>query len=78
MGAYVLVLFNFFFFFIFFSVFCLVAGMPVWDDRQLARFNWIWHECTTFEPYTAETAFVTSVLGDLSHVSVASVLKVVH
>lgn len=28
----------------------------LWDKRLAARFNWLWHDVTTYEPYTAEVA----------------------
>jgi hypothetical protein len=48
----------------------------VWDYRQLAQFNWIWQDGTTFLPYSVETAYLAGVLGDGDAVSVQSVLKV--
>jgi hypothetical protein len=48
----------------------------VWDYRQLAQFNWIWQDSTTFLPYSVETAYLAGVLGDGDAISVQSVLKV--
>ena len=28
----------------------------LWDKRLAARFNWLWHDVTTYAPYTAEVA----------------------
>ncbi|KAJ2121128.1 Origin recognition complex subunit 2 [Coemansia sp. RSA 720] len=29
----------------------------IWDTSSITRFNWIWHDLTTFEPYTVETSY---------------------
>ena len=33
----------------------------LWDERKLSRFNWIWHDITTFETYQDETLQDNSV-----------------
>ena len=33
----------------------------LWDERKLSRFNWLWHDTTTFETYKRETSFASSV-----------------
>ncbi|KAF9919627.1 Origin recognition complex subunit 2 [Linnemannia zychae] len=34
----------------------------LWDTVKSARFNWIWHELTTFHPYLTETSFENSIM----------------
>lgn len=34
----------------------------VWDQTQMGRFNWLWYDVTTFEPYTEETSYENSLL----------------
>ena len=34
----------------------------VWDQIQSGRFNWLWYDVTTFEPYTEETSYENSLL----------------
>ncbi|KAJ2842393.1 Origin recognition complex subunit 2, partial [Coemansia brasiliensis] len=29
----------------------------IWDTSAITRFNWAWHDLTTFEPYTVETSY---------------------
>ncbi|KAJ1646768.1 Origin recognition complex subunit 2 [Coemansia asiatica] len=29
----------------------------IWDSSTVTRFNWAWHDLTTFEPYTVETSY---------------------
>ncbi|KAJ1810271.1 Origin recognition complex subunit 2 [Coemansia sp. RSA 2598] len=29
----------------------------IWDSGTVTRFNWAWHDLTTFEPYTVETSY---------------------
>ncbi|KAJ1865182.1 Origin recognition complex subunit 2 [Coemansia sp. RSA 989] len=29
----------------------------IWDTSTITRFNWAWHDLTTFEPYTVETSY---------------------
>ncbi|KAJ2380371.1 Origin recognition complex subunit 2 [Coemansia sp. RSA 2611] len=29
----------------------------IWDTSSITRFNWTWHDLTTFEPYTVETSY---------------------
>ena len=35
----------------------------VWDQRMQARFNWLWIDATTFQPYFKETAFENQLLS---------------
>ncbi|KAL1918199.1 uncharacterized protein VTP21DRAFT_3465 [Calcarisporiella thermophila] len=37
------------------------AGL-LWDSVKRARFNWIWHDATTYEDYLAETSYEGSLL----------------
>ncbi|CAB4005847.1 origin recognition complex subunit 2-like [Paramuricea clavata] len=34
----------------------------IWDQSQMGRFNWLWYDVTTFEPYTEETSYENSLL----------------
>ncbi|KAF9147460.1 Origin recognition complex subunit 2 [Linnemannia schmuckeri] len=34
----------------------------LWDTVKSARFNWVWHELTTFRPYLTETSFENSIM----------------
>ena len=34
----------------------------IWDQIKFGRFNWAWHDCTTFEPYKMETSYENSLL----------------
>jgi len=34
----------------------------LWDAVKAARFRWVWHELTTFSPYTAETSYENSIM----------------
>ncbi|KAJ2782396.1 Origin recognition complex subunit 2 [Coemansia interrupta] len=29
----------------------------IWDSSMITRFNWAWHDLTTFDPYTVETSY---------------------
>ncbi|KAG0172610.1 Origin recognition complex subunit 2 [Apophysomyces sp. BC1034] len=40
----------------------------LWDNVKSSRFNWIWHDATTFDDYIVETSFENSLLtrtGDI-------------
>lgn len=43
------------------SVDHLNAGL-LWDNVKASRFNWIWHDATTFDDYLVETSFENSLL----------------
>ena len=34
----------------------------VWDQGRLSRFNWLWHDVTTYEPYLEETSYENSLM----------------
>ena len=34
----------------------------LWNQTLLGRFNWLWHDVTTFEPYREETSYENSLL----------------
>ena len=34
----------------------------IWDQGRLGRFNWIWHDITTYEPYLEETSYENSLM----------------
>lgn len=42
----------------------------MWDHAKLAKFNWIWQDCTTFAPYTVETSYETAMSSRASSLSV--------
>jgi origin recognition complex subunit 2 len=50
-----------------------VQGALLWSGPLAARFNWVWHDGTTFAPFTHETAGEASVLGDVGQATVRSV-----
>ncbi|KAI9243392.1 origin recognition complex subunit 2-domain-containing protein [Phascolomyces articulosus] len=37
------------------------AGL-LWDNVKISRFNWLWHDATTFDDYLVETSFENSLL----------------
>ncbi|CAG8613568.1 3363_t:CDS:1 [Paraglomus brasilianum] len=37
------------------------AGL-LYDNVRASRFNWVWHDITTYEPYIAETSFENSIM----------------
>ena len=51
----------------------------LWDEIITSRYNWIWHDATTFERYTAETSYENSLLikqsSSLAMSSLTHVLK---
>lgn len=40
----------------------LIASFLVWNNTKLCNYNFIWFDCTSFLPYTEETAFANSLL----------------
>ena len=51
----------------------------IWDERKLSKFNWMWHDVTTFEFYREETSYENSLLvqqsGSLALSSLTHVTK---
>ena len=50
----------------------------MWDQKKLSNFNWLWHDATTFKPYTEECSYENCLLvqqsgslglGSLIHVT---------
>ncbi|KAF9081381.1 Origin recognition complex subunit 2 [Mortierella sp. AD031] len=39
-----------------------ISANILWDTVKSARFNWVWHELTTFKPYLTETSFENSIM----------------
>ncbi|KAI7869677.1 origin recognition complex subunit 2-domain-containing protein [Spinellus fusiger] len=37
------------------------AGL-LWDNVKTSQFNWVWHDCTTYDDYHVETSFENSLL----------------
>ncbi|KAI8582069.1 hypothetical protein K450DRAFT_171501 [Umbelopsis ramanniana AG] len=37
------------------------AGL-LWDSIKISRFNWIWHDATTFDDYLVETSFENTLM----------------
>ena len=38
------------------------VNFSVWDQTKACRFNWLWHDTTTFDNYTEETSYENSIL----------------
>ncbi|KAI8992127.1 origin recognition complex subunit 2-domain-containing protein [Mycotypha africana] len=49
----------------------------LWDNVKSTRFNWIWHDATTFDNYLVETSFENSLLVRSSEVGGARGAKYV-
>lgn len=51
----------------------------IWDQNKSSQFNWLWYDCTTFEPYSEETSYENSMLvqqsGTLALSSLTHVLR---
>ena len=47
----------------------------IWDQKKLGRFNWLWHDVTTYEPYQEETSYENSLLIQQSGTLVLSSLR---
>ena len=51
----------------------------IWDQNKLSRFNWLWHDVTTYKPYKEETSYENSLLmqqsGTLALSSLTHVAK---
>lgn len=51
----------------------------IWDQRKLSKFNWLWHDVTTYEFYRHETSYENSLLvqqsGTLALSSLTNVTK---
>ncbi|KAJ1910015.1 Origin recognition complex subunit 2 [Tieghemiomyces parasiticus] len=45
----------------------------LWDAVRLAQYRWVWHDLTTFEPYTTETSFETSLMVQHQEVSATGI-----
>ena len=49
----------------------------LWDQKKLSRFNWLWHDVTTFEMYKEETSHENSLLVQQSgSLSLSSLIHV--
>lgn len=48
----------------------------MWDHDKLARFNWLWHECTTFRGYDVETSYEASLMEQSGAISVRGAMVV--
>ncbi|XP_002742449.2 origin recognition complex subunit 2-like [Saccoglossus kowalevskii] len=46
----------------------------VWDQTKSSRFNWLWYDVTTYEPYIEETSYENSLLVQQSGVLALSSL----
>ena len=62
-----------------YNITCRHFSFSVWDQTQSGRFNWLWHDVTTFEPYSEETSYENSLLvqqsGSLALSSLIHVFK---
>ena len=47
----------------------------IWDQKKLGRFNWLWHDVTTYELYQEETSYENSFLVQRSGTLVLSSLR---
>ncbi|KAJ2627363.1 Origin recognition complex subunit 2 [Coemansia sp. RSA 1694] len=47
----------------------------IWDSSTTTRFNWAWHDLTTFEPYTVETSY-ENFASDTTEIGPRGVLHV--
>ncbi|KAK9719752.1 Origin recognition complex subunit 2 [Basidiobolus ranarum] len=45
----------------------------LWDTVKTARFNWVWHDITTYESYVVETSFENSLMVRQKDMSVRGV-----
>ena len=48
----------------------------MWDHDKLARFNWLWHDCTTFRSYAVETSYEASLMSASGTVTVRGTMVV--
>lgn len=48
----------------------------MWDHEKLSRFNWVWVDCTTFEPYVNELSYDNTVASRSGGVTVAGAMEV--
>lgn len=39
-----------------------IGAALLWDAARAARFNWVWHDGTTFDSYLVETSFEDSIM----------------
>jgi len=42
----------------------------LWDHSKLAKFNWVWQDCTTFASYSNETSYNNSLTASTTALSV--------
>lgn len=50
----------------------------IWDEGKLGKFNWLWHDVTTFEPYTEELSYENSLLMEQSRTGKLALSSLVH
>lgn len=49
----------------------------LWDEKKLGRFNWAWHDTTTFETYKTETSYENLVhVKQLETIALSSLVSV--
>jgi origin recognition complex subunit 2 len=48
----------------------------MWDHEKLARFNWVWHDCTTFQSYGVETSYEASLMASSGTITVRGTMVV--
>lgn len=41
----------------------------MWDHAKLAKFNWVWQDCTTFASYSTETSYDNPLMANTSSLS---------
>ncbi|ORX94954.1 ORC2-domain-containing protein [Basidiobolus meristosporus CBS 931.73] len=50
-----------------------INAAMLWDTVKTARFNWVWHDVTTYESYMVETSFENSLMVRQKDMSVRGV-----
>ncbi|RKP36924.1 origin recognition complex, subunit 2 [Dimargaris cristalligena] len=45
----------------------------LWDSVRLSQYQWVWHDLTTYDPYTAETSFENSLMVQRQEVSATGI-----
>lgn len=50
----------------------------LWDHNKSKRFNWVWHDATTFAPWVSESTFENSVLVKTTCVGPRNVIQVLN
>eukprot|EP00127_Corallochytrium_limacisporum_P000200 Clim_evm17s7 gene=Clim_evmTU17s7 len=54
-----------------------VNGPMLWDTSSASRFNWVWQHAATYQPYTVETSFESTITMKTDNVTISSLRSVV-